>query len=187
MSLHRRGGAGAGDPNHPALQLDPTATYKPSPPQSTYVDGVVVSEHTGISKVFIVVAIISFMAFVLIVAIAWILYWRYFKKTAIGIATQKSQFASRFHWFYRLKLPHNGWKKMPEMNDPDGEEEQIYGQDAFEMNHDFNTYPFSPSNSIQAPSENPSDYSQIDPHLTSPSLGKDSASSKQQIPSPIPN
>ncbi|PLW10969.1 hypothetical protein PCANC_22222 [Puccinia coronata f. sp. avenae] len=147
-ALSRRGGAGAGDPNHPSLKLDPNATYNPFPPQSTYLPKIESSEKphpNQVVKIIIVIgAIIGLLLFLLA---GWALFQHFKRKNRITIDIRRREsFVGTSPFFPRRFRGSSGWREIYSSNDPShhhsdhphNDPNNLYGNEAFEMSRDFN-------------------------------------------------
>lgn len=146
----KRGGAGAGDPNHPSLKADPNATYNPYPPKSTYLSGVQGFENSGSNRSIIaIITPVSIFGFLLIVISGWAFLRYRRKKTKVNL--KRSLYSIRTKSAFSRQSRGRDWNEMPDDSD-DVDHDGIHDQDelerheAFEMSHEFNyssiTLPF---------------------------------------------
>ncbi|POW17415.1 hypothetical protein PSHT_06448 [Puccinia striiformis] len=181
--LSKRGGAGAGDPNHPSLyvltafliehilsrigKVDPHATYNPFPPESTYLPDVSRSANSdsnkGVKTIIIVGSIFGLLSFLLV---AWTLF-RYCRRRKSTSNRSRESHGGRQPLFSRLSRGP-GWREMPPDPDHDNFDEQgdirgdhIYGNEVFEMSREFNQsdydIPFS-SKQLESDDEDEDDF-----------------------------
>ncbi|KAA1137428.1 hypothetical protein PGTUg99_012700 [Puccinia graminis f. sp. tritici] len=183
--LSKRGGAGAGDPNHPALKADPNATYKPFPPESSYLPGLGRSENSGASRgLKIILALALIFGLLSFLLVGWTLF-RYCKRKRIAnIRKREASVGNRPLFSRRSRGP--GWRELPPDHDHDdadadrdsGGQDQIYGHEVFEMSREFNQsnydLPFS-SKHLQFEDEHEEDE---DNFINSPVSSRHSSSPK---------
>ncbi|KNZ58816.1 hypothetical protein VP01_1857g4 [Puccinia sorghi] len=180
--LSKRGGAEAGDPNHPALsKANPNVTYNPFPPQSSYLPESRSSSDfpatTGVeymsyrAKMIAILGSISGLLSILLVG--WTVFRCCQRKRKAMARKRESSFGSR-----RLFPPLSraaGWRDLPPHRDghyPDDDHsvdgpsgaaphQPIYGNEVFEMSKDFNRsnydLPFSSAKQQEYEDENDGD------------------------------
>ncbi|OAV90605.1 hypothetical protein PTTG_12252 [Puccinia triticina 1-1 BBBD Race 1] len=143
-TLNKRGGAGAGDPNYPALKADPNATYNPFPPESTYLPGLGRTGKSNSSRgLKIIAALAAIFGGISFLLVGWALVRYFQRKKRANISRPDSSVGSRPLFSRQSRGP--GWRELPPDLDRDdsddrggGGKDQIYGHEVFEMSREFN-------------------------------------------------